>query len=201
MRDSRLLFPLSGLSAVRVLGCMTAGLTLVTACTRSSPPEIPEFRPPPRRVIKEMPTPEPVADTPAPVPEPPRPPPSEPKPEPVKTAPAPPPPPEPRAEAPKAPSLVGTWRITEMFHKEQTMAMPGGMQMTLTFAEGGAVTMSTFGGPMPEAQTRQGTYSLAGDGQITISMASDTKTGHCTFDGNDRMTIQFDDMRMVLART
>jgi len=86
-----------------------------------------------------------------------------------------------------------------MAQKGQVMPMPEGMQMTLTFAEGGTVSMSMSGGPTPEGHVRQGTFSYA-DGQVTISLDRETKTGKCTFEGSDRVTLEFDEVRMVLTR-
>ena len=96
---------------------------LLMGCIRSSPPEIPEFKPPPKPVVTEetkpvlaVEAPEPEVEEPAPEPEP------EP-PEPVAVEPAPEPPepePEPVEPEPAAPSLVGTWRVTEMYHTGQS---------------------------------------------------------------------------------
>ncbi len=107
--------------------------------------------------------------------------------------------PEPKKEVRKEPTLLGSWRISEMAQKGQVMPMPEGMQMTLTFAEGGTVSMSMSGGPTPEGHVRQGTFSYA-DGQVTISLDRETKTGKCTFEGSDRVTLEFDEVRMVLTR-
>jgi hypothetical protein len=175
---------------------------LILGCYRSSPPEIPEFKPPPKPVEKAMaPTdvveaaPQPVADEPPP----------EAEPEPVQVAAvAPPaaeplPEPEPVMETAQGPTIIGTWRCVEMLYNGQSMPLPEGMEMTMAFSEDGTLTMSTSGGPLPEPQTRQGTYSLDGD-QITISMDNEAKTGTCTFDGNDRVTLDIAESQMVLTR-
>jgi len=179
-------------------------ICLLMGCIRSSPPEIPDFKPPPKPVVKEetkpvlaVEAPEPeVVEKPAPEPEPepiapvvaePEPEPPEPEPKPVEPEPA-------------APTLVGTWRVTEMSHNGQTMPGFDQMEMTFTFTEEGTVTMSISGGQMPEAMTRDGTYTLS-DGQITINIDNQSKTGTCTFDGPNRVTIEIDEGRMVMTRT
>lgn len=170
-------------------------------CPRSSPPEIPVYHPPARRVVKEVTAPEPVADAPRTVVAEPPPPPRPPEPTIVASKPASivEAPPDPKKETPKEPTLIGSWRVSEMAQRGQVMPMPGEMEMTLTFSENGTVTMSMSGGPMPESQSRQGTYRYA-DGQVTISLDRETKTGRCTFEGTDRVTLEFDDVRMVLRR-
>jgi len=158
------------------------------------------YHPPAKRVVKEITAPEPVADAPkAVVVEQAPPPPPEPKVAATKPAAVVEAPPEPKKEAPKEPTLIGTWRVSEMVQRGTTMPMPEGMEMTLTFADGGTVTMSMSGGPMPEAQNRQGTYSYS-DGQITIALDRETKTGKCTFEGNDRVIIEVDEVKMTLTR-
>jgi hypothetical protein len=177
---------------------------LVPGCYRSPPPEIPEFNPPPKPVEKEMAPPEVVEAAPQPVAdEPPAE--AEIESEPVEAAAAAPPPaealpePEPVMETAQGPTIIGTWRCVEMLHNGQSMPLPEGMEMTMTFTADGTVTISSSGGGMPEPYTSQGTYALDGD-QITISAENDTQTGTCTFDGNDRMTIDIAGSQMVLMR-
>jgi len=95
---------------------------------------------------------------------------------------------------------VGTWRVTGMSHNGQDMPGFDEMEMTLTFTEDGSITMSVSGGQMPEAMTQEGTYRLS-DSQITMSLDNQSKTGTCTFDGHNRVTLEFDEARMVLTRT
>ena len=56
---------------------------------------------------------------------------------------------------------------------------------------------------MPEPMTRQGTYTYS-DSQITMSIDNDDSTGTCTFEGNDRVTLEFEKhgqkVKMVLSR-
>jgi hypothetical protein len=178
----------------------------IAGCARSMPPEIPEFKPPAKVVVKEETPPQVVADTrPAAPSEPP--PALEPaKPEPPKPAPAP-----PRLEAPPppvekkaAPTLVGTWKISEMSVNGQSPPESSQMQMTMTFEEGGSVTMTMSMPQMTEAHTRTGTWSLT-DGQITMNMDRESRTGRCTFEGDSRATLEFEEgdqkIKMVLTKT
>ena len=73
------------------------------------------------------------------------------------------------------------------------------MEMTFTFTEDGTVTMSVSGEQMPEAMTREGTYTLS-NGEITMNIDNQSQTGSYTFDGNNRVTIEIDEARMVLTR-
>jgi len=182
------------------------GIALAIAlagCGRDEPPEIPEFRIPAKVALVDSTVPEVVPDpsasavpTPTPMP----------KAEPTKgpspaaktkapeTA-----PPTPTPEPVAGPSIVGTWQVTEMSHRGQSHPMPAGMQMTFTFGQDGSLTMSTSGGQMPQAITQQGTYTLSGN-QLTVTMQNQTKTGACTFEGNDKLTLEVDEAKMVMAR-
>jgi hypothetical protein len=73
------------------------------------------------------------------------------------------------------------------------------MEMTFTFSEDGTLSMSVSGGQMPEAMTREGTYTVS-DSSITITMEGDSKTGTLTFEGSDQAVIEIDQARMVLSR-
>jgi outer membrane biosynthesis protein TonB len=180
----------------------TSILSLVLwGCYRSSPPELPEFRPPPKKIVKETAPPEAVEDAPEPeYEEPPEP---EPEPEPLAATPAPQPAaaaPQPKTqeEAPAAPTIIGTWRMTDMLINGQSMMPPGeGLEMTFTFAEGGVLTASRSG-PLPEPHTAQGSYTIDGN-QITMTMEGDTQTGTFTLDAHV-LTLNFDQMQMVLTR-
>lgn len=195
----------------RWLGLLWGGLLLgVVACTRESPPDIPEFKPPVKAEVKEEVEPEPAADEPAPEPEPePEP---KPKPEPKKEEPKPvrveqpKPKPEPKKEEePAAPTLVGTWKVTEFSINGESNPMLEQMEMTFTFAEGGTVTMSMSHPDMPEgAGTQEGTYKLEGD-QITMTIDDEAKTGTCKFEGSNRAALEFTDgdekVKLALTRT
>jgi len=170
------------------------------------PPEVPDFKPPAKKVVKEETPPQVVADTrpAAPVEPPPAPAPA--KPEPPKPAPPPPRPeaPPPPVEKKAAPTLVGTWKISEMSVNGQSPPESAQMQMTITFEEGGSVTMAVSSPQMPQAHTQTGTWSLT-DGQITMSMDRESRTGRCTFEGDSRAILEFEEggqkIRMVLTRT
>jgi hypothetical protein len=171
-------------------------------CYRASPPDVPEFRAPPKKMAPAAAAPEPVETKPQPVaqeaPVQPQPPPQPMQP-PTTPPPAVAPAAGPKPEAAGKPTLVGTWRVTQMAHGGQPEELPQGMQMTLTFTESGALTMTVSGGPVPEAQTTQGSYTFSGS-QITMTMEGESKTGTCTFSGPDQVTIEIDDGRMVLRR-
>ncbi len=172
---------------------------MLSGCYRSSPPKIPEFLPPSEPAARELTTPEAVKGKTEAWTEK-----AEPEPEPESTAkPAPsaePPPEDKPAEAAVAePSIIGTWQVREITQSGQAMPFPEGMEMTMTFAEGGSVSMSMSGDMMPEAQAFQGTYSLEGD-RITVSMQGETKSGTYSLDG-DTLTLDFEDGRMVLSRS
>ncbi len=163
-----------------VMGISLGVVPWLAGCGRDLPPETPEFRTP---VIKQIEIPEPeipdekpavaVAD---------------PMPTPTGAPPPPPPSPTPTAaakpmEAPEtprpaagAPSIIGTWRVTDMQRDGQSMLPPGGMEMMLTFAEGGTLTMTMTNPHMPESMSRTGTYSIDGD-QITLEVEGEPKTG------------------------
>lgn len=176
---------------------------VIIGCTRSAPPDIPDFTPPPKPVVTEEvkpvlavestesdieeSAPEPKPETEIPVAK-------EPEPE------APPPPPKPAEPEPAAPSIVGSWRVTEMSHNGQSSPDFDQMEMTFTFSEDGTFSMSVSGEMLPEAHTQEGTYTIA-DGQITITAEGRSQSGTYSFDGNDSVTIEIDSARMVLTRT
>lgn len=183
-------------------------IVAVVGCARSMPPEVSEPRTPAKIAVRERVEPALAADTveaaPAAAPAPP-----EAKPEPPKPAEAPKPAPVvPKAEAPppppieeaRAPTIVGSWRVSEMTRNGEPMPGLDQMDMTFTFGEDNTVTMTMSSPQMPEPQTRSGTYSYA-DGQITISLDNDTKTGPCTFEGNNKVTLEIEGMKLVLTRT
>ena len=176
---------------------------LLIGCIRSAPPEIPDFKPPPKPVVTEetkpvlaVDAPEPEVEEPPPVPEPELIEPVAAEPEPERPAPA----PKPAEPEPAAPSLVGTWRVTEMTHNGQSSPGFDQMEMTFTFTEDGTATMTVSGDMMPEDMTRDGSYTLA-DGQITMTFEGQSQSGSYTFDGNNSVTIEIDQARMVLTRT
>ncbi len=189
----------------RGLVCLVALLVQVAGCTRALPPDIAEFKAPSTSVT-ELPEivvageggePAPiVAEAPKPAA-----PPEAPKPKPVATAPAEAPPPAVEAEKaePTAPTIVGTWRVTEMSHGGQQMPGMSEMQTTLTFAEDGTLAMNMSHPQMPEPQSKSGTYSISGD-QLTITMDGDSKTGPYTLDGN-QLTIEIEQAKLVMTRT
>jgi hypothetical protein len=181
-------------------GSLLAGW-MIAGCARSMPPEVPDFKPPAKAVVKEETPPQVVADTrpaapvePPPAPAPAKPAPAAPRPE------APPPP----VEKKVAPTLVGTWKISEMSVNGQSPPESAQMQMTMTFEEGGSVTMTVSAPQMPQAHTQTGTWSLI-DGQITMSMDRESRTGRCTFEGDSRAILEFEEggqkIRMVLTKT
>jgi hypothetical protein len=174
----------------------------MTGCGRDAPPDIPDFRIPAKIAFIDSTVPEvvsdpsaPMAPTPTPAPK------SEPTKVPVvaKAKGVEVPPPTRIPEPPAAPSIVGTWQVTEMSHRGQSHPLPAGMQMTLSFAQDGALTMSMSGGQMPQAQTQQGTYTLTGN-QITINLQNHSKSGTCTFEGNDKIILDIDESKMTMTR-
>jgi hypothetical protein len=179
------------------LGCWLLSLS----CARSFPPEIPDFKPPPEPVAKEEIKPRLAADTAEAVEE------AEPEPQPEAERPVvkeealkpPEPEPEPEAAAVQAPTLVGTWRVVEMSKDGETAPGFDQMEMTFTFTEDGTITMTVSSSQMPESHTQEGSYALA-DGQITITMRDQAKTGTCTFEGNNRVILEVDGGRLTLDR-
>ncbi len=176
----------------------------MAGCTRALPPDIPEFKPP-RTSVSELPEIVVVSEGGEPAPqvaEAPKPeaPPEAPKPKPVAAAPqeAPPPAAEEQKPEPTAPTIIGTWRVTEMSRNGQVMPEMTQMQMTLTFAEDGTVTMSMTHPQRPEPMSRSGTYSISGD-QLTITMEGDSKTGPYTLDGN-QLTIEIEEAKLIMTR-
>ena len=117
-------------------------------CLRGGPPEMPTFRVPLKPRIKNLREPELASGAPqAPQPAP-RPAPQPPKSVQVASAAAPEAPkPAAAAPAPAAPTIVGTWRVVEMAREGQTMPMPPGMNMMVTFTDSGTVSMAVSGGP------------------------------------------------------
>ncbi|MFA5864581.1 MAG: lipocalin family protein [Phycisphaerae bacterium] len=174
---------------------------LASSCGRDAPPVISDFVPPLKLADVESTVPD-VAPQPSKAP--PLAPPPMPKPvksvrqvvqTPVQEI-----KPEPKPQAPAAPSIVGTWQITEMIQNGTSMPLPPGMQMTLTFDDGGTVTMSVSAPQMPQSQTQQGTYTLNND-QITMNIKNEAMTGTCTFEGNTKVTLDFTKVKMVLVRS
>jgi hypothetical protein len=179
---------------------LLAGILTGLGCVRSSPPEIPPYRPPAARVIKETPfleigeITEAVAYTPKPELKPaakPKPEPEAPKPT-VKEETKPQP-------AANTPTLVGTWTAQEMT-TQNGVDLSSQMSITFTFGDDGQFSMTMSREGMPQPATQTGTYELSGD-QITISVQGQTRTGTCTFDGPNRVTLALNDVRLVLARS
>lgn len=177
-------------------------LSLMLACYRDAPPDIAKFEPPRSEVVEEKPRVEKVVSTAPAVEEPPPPPvvqaPQPPQPE-TKPAvvekPAEQPPP-----APTAPTIVGTWRAA-MSPKNSSEAMPAGMEVTMTFGADGSFTMTMSMSAMPEPRTQTGSYSVS-DGSITLTVEGqgDAKTGTLSFEGNDKASIDIEQVRMDLTR-
>jgi hypothetical protein len=71
--------------------------------------------------------------------------------------------------------------------------------MTFIFAEDGTLTQSASGGPMPEAQTNSGTYTL-NDNSLTLEMQGQSQSGTVTFEGTNGMIFEMDQGRMTLTR-
>lgn len=174
-------------------------ISLLGGCPRSGPPEVRKFRPPARTVIVDSAPAELASDvSPTPVvevkrePEPEKPAASAPAPKPVQEA-----KPAPKPAEAKAPSIVGTWKITEMSRGGTPMPMPAEMQMTWTFSEDGTFSMSmTAGG---QSHNQEGTYTLA-DGQITITMKGDSKSGSCTVTATE-LTLDIDGSTIKATRS
>ena len=78
--------------------------------------------------------------------------------------------------------------------------MPEGMSMQLTFGQDGtcAMTMTMPGGQQGPGQS--GTYSINGE-QITISIGGDAKTGTFHFDGDKKVTLEMEEVHLVLERS
>ena len=170
---------------------------------RSRPPVLPVFRPP---AVDTRPAEEPqiaVDETEVRLPEkaPPPPPLEAPAPR-VEAAPPPPPPTEKRSEAPKpaAPSIIGTWRVTEMSMNGQTSPAMDQMSMTFTFKADGTAAMVNEVPSAGVKQEKEGTYEIAGD-QITIRIDQHPQTMTFSFEGNDRLVLSLQQMRMVLTRS
>lgn len=187
-----------------ILGCVFPG------CGRDDPPAILEFRPPIEKTIEED-EPEVVEKVPEAAPEPEKKPEPKPKPKPEpkpkpkpkskpKKVEAPPPPPEPEPEAPADASIIGTWRVKKITEHGHTQELPEGMKMIFTFTEDGTVKMTVSHERMPEPHTEEGSYSIS-DGQITLDIQGESKTGTYEFEGNDKLTIKIaDEAEMVMVR-
>ena len=175
-------------------------LLTVAGCTREPPPETPKEKTPPKLTLAESTVPELVsAVTPSAA----LPPPPPPMAKPMMKAPPPPPPsaaapPPVKAEA--APTIIGTWQVQEIYNKGQLQPMPPGMTMVLTFDEGGSVTMTMSNPKMAQPMTVQGSYTF-GNGQITLNLKNDSKSGTYQFDGANRITLDLGDGKMVLVRS
>jgi hypothetical protein len=172
----------------------------MSGCGRDAPPEGSEYKVPPAIVFGESAVPEPasLSGTPAPPPKP------VPTAAPVKVA-APVqamqkvPEPVKKVES-AAPSIIGTWLVSEMSRNGQAMPLPPGMQITFTFAEGGSLTMSVSGEKIPQGKNdQQGSYTLNGE-QFTMTMHNKPSSGTCRFEGNDRVTLDMTEAKMVLTR-
>ncbi|MHC4674785.1 MAG: lipocalin-like domain-containing protein [Planctomycetota bacterium] len=175
---------------------------VIAGCYRSSPPQIKHFKPPIPKVVKKVSQPDVVVDAPKPETAKPTPTP-EPTPEPEKTpsaTPTPSPTPQPKKEETPAPSIIGTWRVTEMTHNGQTPPQFDSMEMNLTFTEDGNMSMTMSGDQLPQAMTREGTYTVS-DNTITMTMDGRDQTGTLTFEGSDQAVIEIDQARMVLTRS
>lgn len=187
-------FPLGPLAAVLTMTIWLAG------CWRDLPPEIQEFRPPVARPVADAPATQPATQPSAPVVEAPKPqevP--EAKPEPVKataTAVAA-PPSAPVKEAAKAPTIVGSWRMTKATRGGQAQEMPAGLEMTFTFNEDGTLAMSQS--IQGQSHDMSGSYTLSG-GQISMTMMGRTVAGSVTFNGDNEMTLDIDNTQMTLTR-
>ena len=175
-------------------------------CGRSGPPEIPAFKPPVKPVAEETVT-KVVADTGQPEPEPESPPEPENKPEKKveKKTEAPPPEPEakpePKPEEPEAPTIIGTWRITEISHNGESQPTPDGFEMTFTFAEDGTLSTSMSHPDIPEARSTTGSYTAGSDGTITLDMEGESKSGTYSLEGDNKLILEVDKVRMVMERT
>jgi predicted small lipoprotein YifL len=178
-------------------------MTGFMGCGRETPPEIPDFRIPPKIALIDSTVPEIVTDPSGPmgpVPTPlPKQTPTKPPVAVVKAKVAQAPPPTQVPEAPAAPSIVGTWKVMETSFRGQAHPMPAGMQMIFTFGQDGSLNMSMSGGQLPQPQTQQGSYSLTGN-QITLTMQNHSQSGTCTFDGNDKITIEIGEGKTTMAR-
>jgi hypothetical protein len=168
---------------------------------RSRPPALPVFRAPP---VTTEPAEEPqlIADEPVTrVPAtPPAPPPVE-APAPKVEAAPPPPPPVKAAEPPKAgaPTIVGSWRMTEMTMNGQSAPGIDQVSMSFTFKADGTVAAVHEMASAGMHREQEGTYEISGD-QITIRMDQHPQTMTFSFEGNDRLILSFQQMRMVLTR-
>lgn len=164
----------------------------LAGCWRDSPPEIQEFRPPAAHV-EEAPATQPTTQPSTAVVEAPKveeaP---EAKPQVVKAAATAEAAPvaEPVKEATKAPTIIGTWRLTSVTHGGRQENIPPGMEMKLTFAEDGTTTMSMS--MQGQSRDETGSYTLEGK-QITMTQRGKTQTGTITFSGNDDMTLEMQD--------
>jgi hypothetical protein len=107
--------------------------------------------------------------------------------------------PEPPKEEPKAaePTLVGTWRVTEMSHNGQSAPMPG--EMMLTFTSDGQVRVGMVG-PDGQAQEREeGTYTVNGD-QLVVTEGGHDQTMTFKFIDASHLELSFDGQVMKLER-
>jgi hypothetical protein len=170
---------------------------------RSRPPVLPAFRPP---VVDTRPAEEPQVAAEEPevrLPE--KPPPPPPVEAPAPRVEAAPPPPQKPAEAPKptGPSIIGTWRVTEMSMNGQPSPDMSQMSMTFTFKADGTMTMVNEVPSAGVKKEQEGTYEIAGD-QITIQVEQHPQTMTFSFEGNDRLVLSLQQqqmqMRMVLTR-
>lgn len=169
---------------------------------RSSPPVLPVFRAAPA-ASEPADEPQIIADEPVSrAPEkPPAPPPVEAPPPKVEAAPPPPPPAKaPEAPKPAAPTIVGTWRMTEMTMNGQSAPGSDQVSMTFTFKTDGTIAAVHDVASAGMHREQEGTYEVSGD-QITIRLDQRPQTMTFSFEGNDRLILSFQQMRMVLTRS
>ncbi len=179
--------------------CTVTILLATVGCARSLPPEVIDFKPPTMKVTEESkpelvvanPAPQPVV---APPPQPARP---------AASAPAAivaaPPPTPPQPTKATAPTIIGTWRVAEMSRNGQSSPMPAGMSMSITFSDGGNVSISMSGGPGGAGQDQQGTYTL-NENQISMTMRGHVESGTLNFESSNRAVLDLGQTRMVLSR-
>lgn len=171
------------------------------ACYRSSPPEIPEFRAPAVKSLKTSTVtmaesddvvldehievaiddapPEPVQA-------------------PAQAAAA--PPPSAAVEAPAAaPTIYGTWRMTEQTSAAGSPGeIPPGVEFLMTFNQDGSINCLVSAPEMPEPMSMQGSFTLNGT-QITLEMNGESRTGTYSIEGSTLRLI-FDEMTIVMVR-
>jgi len=167
-------------------------------CTREPPPEVSDYKAPKKYVLEESTVPESVTTVSTPVVLPPTPPPTAKTiaktltPPPSAATPLP-------VKAKSEPTIIGTWEVQELIKHGQPQPKMAGMQMTLTFAEGGSLSMTISNPQMPQPMTMQGTYTF-GDGQISLNIKGQPQSGTYQFEGENRVTLDLGEGKMVLSR-